>query len=217
MFMLPIRSIVLSKSKPWNIQVVEVFVQLRFVQEVWVPLPKVLPRRHQESRRVAGRVRDHVGGMRRGQFHHQPDDVARGAELPVRPGRGNLDEHVLVDIALGVPLLHRDVVEHVHHLRQQRRRRDGEARVLHMVRVRGVSAAELSRRALEREEVVADHREHVGGREVLEARPAVVLVGPPFASLPSGKMRLAIDCFSRLAFGFSSSVCRSSRRRMKRR
>ena len=40
---------------------------------------------------------------------HEPDDVARRAELAVLPGRGDLAEHVLVKIALGVALLHRDV------------------------------------------------------------------------------------------------------------
>ena len=124
-------------------------------------------------------------GCGRGQLHHQPDDVARRAELPVLPGAGDLAEHVLVDVALGVALLHRHLVEQVHHLGQQRRRRDGEARVLHVVRVGGVAVAELAGEigAQEREDVLADHREHLRRGEVLEARPAEVLVGPPLRIL----------------------------------
>ena len=45
---------------------------------------------------------------------------------------------------------HRHVVEHVHHLGQQRGRRDSETRVLHVVRVGGVAIAELARAALRR-------------------------------------------------------------------
>ncbi len=60
---------------------VEVLVELPVVQQVRVPLAQVLARRHQEARRAAGRIADHVGGLRRGQLDHQPDDVARRAEL----------------------------------------------------------------------------------------------------------------------------------------
>ena len=60
-------------------------------------------------------------GVRRGHLHHQLDDVARRAELAVLPGAGDLAEHVLVEVALGVAVLHRDVVDHVHDLGQQRR------------------------------------------------------------------------------------------------
>ena len=157
--MLPMRSMVLSKSKPWNMPWWKCSLQLRVVQEVRVALAQVLARGDQEARRAAGRVADDVGGLRRGQLHHQPDDVARRAELAVLPGGGDLAEHVLVEVALGVAVLHRHVVEQVHHLGQQRRRGDGEARVLHVVRVGGVVAAQ---RAQEREDVLADDGVHLG-------------------------------------------------------
>ena len=48
-------------------------------------------------------------GLGRGHLHHEPDDVARGAELAVLPGAGDLAEHVLVEVALGVAVLHRHV------------------------------------------------------------------------------------------------------------
>jgi hypothetical protein len=43
--------------------VVEVFAQLRVVQEVRVALAQVLARRDQEARRAAGRVADDVAGL----------------------------------------------------------------------------------------------------------------------------------------------------------
>ena len=82
---------------------------------------------------------------------HELDDVARRAELAVLPGAGDLAEHVFVEVALGVAILHRHLVEHVHDFGEQRGRGDGEARVLHVMRVGGVVAAE---RAQEREDVL---------------------------------------------------------------
>jgi hypothetical protein len=88
---------------------VEVLAQPGVVQDLRVALAQVLARRHQEAAGAAGRVADHVGRLRRGQFDHQPDDVARRAELAVLPGAGDLAEHVLVEVALGVAVLHRHV------------------------------------------------------------------------------------------------------------
>ncbi len=56
------------------------------------------------------------------------------------------------------------------------RRRDREPRVLHVVRVGRAVATE---RPQEREDVSVDDREHLVRREVLEPRPAHVLVGAP--------------------------------------
>ena len=60
-----------------------------------------------------GRIADRVLGRRRDHLDHQRDDVARRAELAVLPGGGDLAEHVLVEVALGVAILHRDLVEQV--------------------------------------------------------------------------------------------------------
>ena len=172
--MLPMRSMVLSKSKPWNMRWWKCSLSFASCRIFGWRSRRYSPGRDEEARRAAGRVADHVGRLRRRHLDHQPDDVARRAELAVLPGGGDLAEHVLVEVALGVAVLHRHCVEQVHDLGQQRRRRDGEARVLHVVRVGGVVAAE---RAQEREDVLADDGEHLRRREVLEARPAQVLVG----------------------------------------
>ena len=57
-------------------------------------------------------------GVGRHHLDHQLDDVAGRAELAVLAGGGDLDEHVLVDVALGVAVLHRDLVEPVDGLLQ---------------------------------------------------------------------------------------------------
>ena len=100
--------------------------------------------------------------------------MCRGrTELAVLPRGGDLAQHVLVEVALGVAVLHRHVVDGVHHLSQQPGGGDGEARVLHVV---GVGGAVAAQGAQEGEDVLAHHREHLGRGQVLEASPAQILV-----------------------------------------
>jgi hypothetical protein len=40
--------------------------------------------------------------------------MARGAELAVLAGAGDLAEHVFVEVALGVAVFHRHLLDHVH-------------------------------------------------------------------------------------------------------
>ncbi len=115
--------------------VVKVLAELSVVEDSRVALAQVLARRDQEARRAAGRVADHVGGLRRRELDHEPDYVAWGAELAVLPGGGNLGKHVLVHIALSVAVVHGHLFEQVHHFCQEPRRRDGEAGIPHVVRV----------------------------------------------------------------------------------
>ena len=89
------------------------------------------------------------------------------AELAVLPRTGNLAEHELVDIALGVAVFHRNVIEHVHHLSQQARRGDGEPGVLHVVGVGGPITGLVQSCSQKGKHVLADHGEHLGRREVL--------------------------------------------------
>ena len=63
--------------------------------------------RDKEAAGAAGRIADHIARRRLGQLDHQLDDVARRAELAVLPGGGDLAEHVFVDVALGVAIVHR--------------------------------------------------------------------------------------------------------------
>ena len=88
------------------------------VDGVAVVLHQVLRRGNEEARRAAGRVADHVLGRRGGHVHHQTDDVTRRAELTVLSGGGNLAEHVLVEVTLGVAVGHIDAVELVNDVGQ---------------------------------------------------------------------------------------------------
>jgi len=99
--------------------------------------------------------------------------MARRAELSVLPGARDLTEHVLVEIALGVAVLHRHGGKQVHHLGQQRRRGDGEARILHVMGIGGTIPAQ---RPQPRKNVLADNGVHLGRREILEMRPPEMLI-----------------------------------------
>ena len=127
----------------------------------------------QKASGAAGRVADLVRRLWRGHVHHQLDDVPWGAELAVDARRGDLGQQVLVEVAAGVAVGHRDVVEHVHHPRQQLRGGDGEPGVLHVHGIGGPVAAE---RAQEREHLVGDRLVHDRRLVVLEPRPAQVLL-----------------------------------------
>ncbi len=152
---------------------VEVLAALAVAEHLRMALAEVLPRGDEEARRAAGRVADHVVGRGRRHLDHQADDVARGAELAVLSGGRDLAEHVLVQVALRVPVLHGHVVDHVHDLREEGRRRDREAGVLHVAAVAGAVAAQVPE---EWESTFRDQRVHFGGPQILEVRPAHVVL-----------------------------------------
>jgi hypothetical protein len=141
---------------------VEVLLQLGVAQDFRVVVAQVFARGDEEAAGAARGVADDVPGRGGGQFDHELDDVARGAELAVLPGAGDLPEHVLVEVALGVAVLHGDGVDHVHDLGEQGGGGDGEARVLHVVRVGGIVPAQGPE---EGEDVLIHDLEHVLGLE----------------------------------------------------
>jgi len=144
-------------------------------QDAGVLLADILAGGDEEAGGAAGRVADLVAGLRRGHVDHQPDDVSRRAELAVLARRGDLAEHVLVEVAVGVTVRHGDVREQVDDLRQQGRCRDREPGVLHVLGVGGVVATDLRAVLLqEREDLGADGLEHDVGVEVLEVAPPQV-------------------------------------------
>ncbi len=134
----------------------------------------------QKAAGTAGRIGDAVAELRLHQVGHQLDDVARGAELAVLAGGGDLGEEHLVDIALdilkGLALLLRvllhdleDLVDGLHGLHQQRRFGDDEHGVLHVVGEVGLGAVHV----LEEGEDLALHMlEHLLGLHALELAPA---------------------------------------------
>ena len=139
--------------------------------------------------------------------------MARRAELAVLPGGRDLAEHVFVDVALGVAIVHPHRVELLDGFSEQRRRRDPEPRILHVL---AESRAFPAERAQERKDMLVDNLEHFARLEKLEPRPAQIFVGPVRVVLPFGKMRRSIGILSVAAL-LSSTVCNSSRRLMKSR
>ena len=121
---------------------------------------------------MSSRVRVH-------HVDHELDDVARRAELAVLASGGNAREHVLVDVALGVAVVHLDGVETLDRPPEQRRGRDREAGVFHIlhVRIARSEVASLGRFPQKGEDRLADNRVHLLVAQVLESRPAIVHVG----------------------------------------
>src|SRR6185503_13471477 len=89
MFMLPMRSMVLSKSKPVEGVFAEVRLPLGIAEDLRVALAQVFAGGDEEAGGAAGRVADDVFRAGGRHLHHEPDDVARRPELTVLPGRGD--------------------------------------------------------------------------------------------------------------------------------
>ncbi|MNV60432.1 hypothetical protein D3C71_1528930 [compost metagenome] len=118
--------------------------------------------------------------LRLHQIGHQLDDMARGAELAVLAGRGDLGQQELVDIALDVleglafllrVLLHylEDVVDGFHRFHQQGGLGDDEDGVLHVVGEVGFGAVQV----FEEGEHLALHvLQHLFGLHAFEFAPA---------------------------------------------
>ena len=119
-------------------------------------------------------------GLRVEHLHHQADDVARGAELAVDAGGGELGQQVLVEVALDVALGERQVVDHVDRRDQQRRLLDHQLGVLEVLLegglLRTLGGIHLDDGLEVREDLVAHQRQHVVGAELAEVRPAQVLL-----------------------------------------
>jgi hypothetical protein len=172
MFMLPMRSNGVVEVEAVEHLVVEVPVQLRVSQRLGVAGTDVLASGDEVAGGAARGVTDDIGWRRCRHLYHELDDVARRTELAVLPSRCDLRKHVLVDVALGVSIDHRHLVETVDGLLKQAGGGDCEAGVTH---VAGVGRALAAEGAQEREDVLAHEDEHLRGCKVLEAAPAVVL------------------------------------------
>ena len=152
------------------------------IDGVAVVFDQILRGGDEVARCAAGRIADHIFRGGRTHVHHQLDDVARGAELPVLPGRSDLAEHVFVEVTLGVAVGHVDVVELINDVRQQVGRGHHEEGVLHVVGVGrttlAIGSPPMPECLHEGEHVVAHRLKHLLWRNFLEARPAkLVLAG----------------------------------------
>src|SRR3990172_3256125 len=102
--------------------------------------PQIFARGNKEASRAVCRVAHYVSRLLCDHLNHQPDDVARRAKLAVLPRSSDLGEHVLVKVTLSIALLHRHLVDHINDLCQQSWIWNREARVFHVMRVRGLVA-----------------------------------------------------------------------------
>ena len=158
MFMLAMRSMVESKSKPWNM--------LWWKCCCWLRPSRARRARAERTRRrrpgspAVPQAGSQISSPRARVHHldHELDDVPGRSELAVLSGGGDLAEHVLVQVALDVPLVQGEFVQDVNGLGQQVRRGDGEPRVLHVLGVRGVLAAESTQ---PREHAIGDDLVHL--------------------------------------------------------
>ena len=88
--MLPMRSMVLSKSKPWKSSLWKCVAGGFVPEDIRMVLAQVFAGGHQEAGRAAGRVADDVLRRGRGHLDHELDDVAAASELAVLPRGGDL-------------------------------------------------------------------------------------------------------------------------------
>ncbi len=176
-----------------------VFLGRRFEQRLGVYLPDVLARRDQKARRTRRRVADHILGRRPHQGNHHLDDVAGRAKLSVLARRGDFGQQVFVDVALRIPVFHRDVGQQVHHLSQQLGRRNHERRPFHVAAKGRVGA-----QAADKVEHAVGHRKEaveLVGVFVFEAAPAEgVLFGPVDRGFDGFAGKVGLLFFQGLAF-----------------
>ena len=143
---------------------VEMLAQLWVAQHLGMLPPHIFAGSDEEAASAGRRIADGVRRFRFGELDHQSDNVPRRAELPVLPGRRNFAEHVLVDIAFRIAIVHLDFVELLDGLGQQRRRRNTEPRILHVL-AEGRSLP--AKRAQKRKDVLVDDLEHLARLEDL--------------------------------------------------
>ncbi len=107
------------------------FAELFFVELVGVILPQVFHHAYQETGRSGSGITDQLVCFGLHHINHHADNMLGRAKLPVDTGRRELGEQVLVEVALGVPVIELNFIEHLHHPVKQLWRVDLEVRVPH--------------------------------------------------------------------------------------
>ena len=124
----------------------------------------------QEAGAPHGRVKNLVFESRLHELHHHVDNVARGSELAVFAGSGNLAEQVFIDIAHEVFVVHVQGIDAIHHLGQHIARGNEKHRVFHVSAECRIHA--FTNRFNEREHIVANVFQHSDRLKVVENTPA---------------------------------------------
>ena len=175
MFIEPMRSMVPSKSKPWNMPEAKCArASASWNSFGWFSrrCSAALNRKPQVPQAGSQMTSFGVGAV----ISTMRSMMWRGVRnWPFLPGAGDLAQHVFVEVALGVAILHRQVGDEVDDLGEQRRRRDGEARSLH---VGGVGRALLAHGTKEGKDVFGDDGEHLRrSADASKLAPAHVGIG----------------------------------------
>ena len=135
---------------------------------------QVFFRCHQETGSTASRVADGKVGLGLHQLHHHFDDMARGTELAVETGLGNLGQKVFVHIAADIAVLHLfhlviNLIQTVHHFAQQQRGGQLEDGIAHVL---GIGTVLTAVQILdERKYPLLHDRVHSACVKVMEHRP----------------------------------------------
>src|ERR1700677_3904036 len=106
-FMLPMRSMVMPESESKAVRAALLVVGC--VAPIAVRFKKVLPSVNQKTASPGCRVANALAWARIAHVHHHADDVARSAELAVLASGVELAQQVLVEVALHVLVLRRDL------------------------------------------------------------------------------------------------------------
>ena len=129
---------------------------------------------NQETGSTTSRVADGKVGLGLHQFHHHLDDMARGTELTVETGLGNLGQKVFVHIAADIAVLHLlhlviNLIQAVHHFAQQQRGGQLEDGIAHVL---GIGTVLTAVQILdERKYPLLHDRVHSACVKVMEHRP----------------------------------------------
>ena len=175
-----------------------------------VMLTHILGTLDDKTRTTHSRVTDGVlqGGLH--DFNHHADDVSRCTELTVVARSRHLAEHILIDIAHRVTVVHVKMVDTLDNLGEGTGALNQEGRILHETAVGRLLAA--TQVLDEHKHVLADDAVHRLGVIVLERAPPQIFVGDVAVSLrivprPIADSRLRHCHTHSVGIGFLGALC----------
>ena len=154
---------------------VAVMFRILFLEQgLLVVLLHELRRLHDKPRRTHRRVANRIVQIRLHHLDHHADNVSRRTELPVVAACGHLAQHILINVAHRIAVVHVEPVDTIHNLRKRACIRNQERGTFHEAAVRRFLT--VVQRLDEREHIARNRSEHRLGILVLEHMPAEALV-----------------------------------------
>ena len=146
---------------------------------------------HQEPSRTTCRVTNRISRCRGHHINHQVNNMAGRAKLPIRPRGSNLRKHILINIAIRIPIIHRNSRKRINHLRQQRRGRNRKTSLTHMLGVARRLTTKAGPQPLNKREHPVCHRLiHSRRRLILKIMPTQMLLTRPEHGILEGIIRI---------------------------